>query len=1015
MDKIEVSRDALGRIESIDRDWASREYRRLSPNAKRLFDNEVNKVFWLKNPERYDKKLDPTRPEDAAYRDKWIKISHSLIGGTGAKYWEKKVKEDQALRREAERYSEKVLESLDRQKAKEKPLTSTERAARGILRQEFTGKEFLEYIDKSFKEPYAEPEQVAFNITRYAEQRHLVNASRDPDGLKGLFQLHGLLISDPDNKEYIQQANRIMAAIGTLSDPSTGLLDKPYIFPAQFTLFNSSHITARLTEDNKIWVKLTQHSTDGHQEGLSAGIEAFTTGITLEPHEWVRFKLYDEGGITICRPAIYLLQLSNKSTSETWSNMINVGSLGLPGGPLLRVGGIVGRGASRAVIALSRLEKAADILANGFILGNIVVRENRGWLIENYGDKGRKFIEYFDIAATVATFYGLGKAMSTPVLRKSLEHMTKNWDDIKLSGFDPEDASKISQIDKSVNEFKAVLKEYEGIDDAAKVIDEGAERAIRLEESVSTARTERARVREATRTLDRVENTNSALRNLETNSDYVDWVWNRNITSKEFRNWINNLPEEPRADILRLLQDTSSPDSLRIKRFVLRDAAHEIRVNKELRKMGIDQVHGDFIGPGNKAKPGIAEILSRNAQKGDEVVDAAVKAHGDGRIHHNPVTADDYLHQALDQYDAVRDQLRATEGYGYRKSRMEHEDIRKIFVTNEENIYKKKAMEVVLDYKEKGIDPRKVRIDYHDFFVNAKTQERITPRDGKPLGPEYSTTLLQPKKDVNGLPQTKPPLPYSKVNVKYLGDDVADKLNQMGVDENLLDEYIWRLNWESSKADPTEIALGRVQEGVKKTITEQVNKSLTLGENLTSKLVKYGYDPSDISNSINEMSRKGMRPSQIRENLRKETLLMDYLRDQLHGGSQGDARISMIASDGNVRSAIKQKLWENMVEEWNQNNPKFGPGAERLAQFSDESEQMTKNIEKKILGASGFSSGAVITQIRKEKKEPLTEAKEKRKMDASERRKLQIRETTKQAQQKNLKESKKSKHIKPFN
>jgi hypothetical protein len=1013
MDKIEVSRDALGRIESIDRDWANREFRRLSPDARRLFDNEVNKIFWLKNPERYDKKLDPSRPEDKPYRDSWNQISRSLIGGTGAQYWENKLKENKALKRDTQRYSEKVLESIDRQQAKDKPLTSTERTAKGILRQEFTGEEFLEYIDKSFKEPYAEPEQVAFNITRYAEQRHLVNASRDPEGLKGLFQLHTLLISDPDNKEYIQQANRIMAAIGTLSDPSTGLLDKPYIFPAEFTLLNSSHITARLTEDNKIWVKLTQHSTAGHREGLSVGVEAFTKGITLESHEWVRFKLYDEGGITICRPAIYLLQLSNKSTSETWSNIINVGSLGLPGGPLLRVGGIVGKAGGRAIAVLGKLEKAADILANGFILGNIAVRENRGWIIQNYGDKGRKFIEYFDIAAILATSYGLGKAMSTPVLRKSLEHMTKNWDDIKSAGFDPEDAAKISKIDKSVNEFKAVLKEYDEIDDTVKALDEGAERAAQLDDSMATARTERVQVRQATRTLDRVNNIDNILRSLDTNPDYVNWVANRNVTSREFKNWINSMPEEPRSDILRLLQDTSSPNSLRIRRFILRDAAHEIRVNKELKKMGIDQIHGDFIGPGNKAKEGIAEIMSRKSQKGDDALDAAVEAHGDGRVHHNPVTADDYLHQALDQYDAVTDQLRATEGYGYRSSKMSDETVKKVFVNGEENIYKKKAMEAVLDYKN-GVDPRKVRNTYHDFFVGAKTQERITPREGGPPGPEFSTTQLQPKKDVNGLSQTRPPLPYSKVNVQYLGDDLADKINKMGINENLLDEYIWRLNWESSKADPTEIALGRVQEGVKKIIGEQVDASLTLGENLSSKLVKYGYDPSDISASINELSEKGMRPPQIRETLRKETQMMDYLRDQLQGGSQGDARISLIASDGNVRSAIKQKLWDNMVDEWNQNNPKFGPGAERLAKFSDEAEQMTKNIENQILGGGGLSSGVVITQIRKEQKDPLMEAKEmKQKMDVTERKKLHIRETTKQSQ-KNLKENKKPKHMRPF-
>ena len=264
MGKQDVNRDALGRIEYINGNWARKEYRSLSPEAKRLFDDEVNKIFWLKNPERYDKKLDPSRPEDRRYRDSWINLSYSLIGGTGAQYWENKVKENQALRTDLQRHSEKVLKNIDKA-FKEKTPTSTERAVKGILRQELTGEEFLKHIDDSFKEPYAEPVQVAYNIVRFAERRHLNNAARDKDGVKGLFQLYELLISDPDNVKNIQQANRVMAAIGSLSDPSTGLLDKPYIFPAEFTLFDSSHITARLTKDNKIWVKLTEQSIAGHQ------------------------------------------------------------------------------------------------------------------------------------------------------------------------------------------------------------------------------------------------------------------------------------------------------------------------------------------------------------------------------------------------------------------------------------------------------------------------------------------------------------------------------------------------------------------------------------------------------------------------------------------------------------------------------------------------------------------------------------------------------------------------------
>jgi hypothetical protein len=1017
MGKQDISRDALGRIEYIDRTWAASEYRRLSPEAKRLFDDEVNKIFWLRNPERYNKKLDPSRLEDKPYRDSWVKISHSLIGSTGAQFWENKVKENQSLREDIRRYSDKLNESLNRQLEKEKPLTSTERAVKGILRQEYTGQEFLDYIEKSFKEPYAEPEQVAFNIVRYAEQRHLVNASRDPKGKEGLFKLHELLISNPDNNEYIHQANRIIAAIGSLSDPSTGLLDKPYVFPAEFTLFNSSHITARLTEDNKIWVKLTEHSIAGHPEALSLGGEAFTKGIILEPHEWVRFKLYDEGGITVCRPAIYLLQLSNKSTKETWSNIINVGSLGLPGGPLFRVGGIIGKTGSRVLTVLSKLEKAADIAANGFMLGNIAVRENRGWIIKNYGDNGRKFIEYFDIATIVATCYGVGKALSTPVMRKSLEKMIKNWDDIKKTGVDSEDIAKISEIDKSVNQFKAVLKECDEIEDTVKVVDEGAERTVHVDDSVST-RLENTQVREAARVLDRTQEINNVLRNIETDPDFIVWRQKRNISENEFRNWIHSIPEESRIDIMERILDKSSTNSLRIKRFVLRDAAHEIRVNKELKKMGIDQVHGDFIGPGHKGKEGIAELLSRQSDKGDPAVKAAVDAHGDGRIHHNPVSADDHLHQALDQYDAVTDKMRTEPEYGgYRKDTMKDDEIRRIFVDGEKDVFKKRAMEAVLDYKEKGVDPKRVRREYHEFFDNAKTRERINPRDGgggKPpgSGPEFSTTQLQPK-EVSDLSQTSPPLPFSKVNVKYLGEELADKMNKMGIDENLLDEYIWRLNWESSKGDVTEIYLGRVQEGVKKTISEQVDTSLTLGENLSSKLVNYGYDPSDISATIKDLTENGMNPSQVRETLRKETLMMDYLRDQLHGGSQSDAKISLIVSDGNVKTAIKHKLWENMVEEWNNANPKIGPGSERLAQFSEKAEQMAKDIERKVLGST-LTSGAVITQSRKEDKEPIRETQKEANRqikDVSERNKLFIRENKNKVQQKNLKE--KPKHMKP--
>jgi hypothetical protein len=74
---------------------------------------------------------------------------------------------------------------------------------------------------------------------------------------------------------------------------------------------------------------------------------------------------------------------------------------------------------------------------------------------------------------------------------------------------------------------------------------------------------------------------------------------------------------------------------------------------------------------------------------------------------------------------------------------------------------------------------------------------------------------------------------------------------------------------------------------------------------------------------------------------------------------------------------------------------------------------MAKDIERKVLGST-LTSGAVITQSRKEDKEPIRETQKEANRqikDVSERNKLFIRENKNKVQQKNLKE--KPKHMKP--
>jgi GNAT superfamily N-acetyltransferase len=943
--KKKPTKDALNNLfklsSGLSRSEASRKYHNLSAKAREDVDIWVNQKFREATGTPKGFKIDPNNPDHQEYVREWLKQRDIIMSWTVD--WEK-----QAGQKIETRYF-----SPDSKTMKEQPenyTTSTQREAKAILRQGFTGKEFLIHIEESFKKPYAEKEQVAYNIIRYAEDRHLINASRDPNGIKGLFQLYTLLVSKPDNGAYIQQANRILIAIGSLSNLEEGLVSKPYIVPAEFTLFDSSHITARLTKDNKVWVKLNVNSIEGHQEALTLGTEAFTTGITLDPHEWIRFKLYDEGGITVYRPALYLLQLSSKSTKETWTNMINVGFMGIPGGLFFGVGGLMVKG-GRLAATLIKIEKFVDIAVNAFFIGNLVVRENRGWIIKNYGDTGRKFIEAFDLATTIAIFYGLSKAMTTIAMGKALEKTIACWDDVQKMKIDAKDFGKIKAIDKSVKELRKSLKEVKNLDETKKLTKVGTDRVKSLDDTAEITKVIRKRAikrqpkketisRETTKKLDELKKETSAqtikrltpevseesqlifsetftpdqvrnwkadnfwktpkelhikrartegdafkviidketnevigayfnysekgltsgvradgisklydakydlvvrpdfrgrgvggecikeivkdarkyeaqhirlhasnagsyrwlsnmkpiakhaegeggrlvfkvddleaslktrrfraskdrvprlerasgtgigaeLQKLETDADLQLWRTHRRVSSDEFRNWVRNLPEKERTEFMIRLSEGPVTNSVGNRRFVLRDAAHEIRVNKDLKTLGIKDVHGDFTGPGRKLKKEIADALSSKLSRDEsKLVRDGIRNHNAGRPHHNPKITDDYLHKAIDEYDAVTDPLRNKKtGFGYKDPPMAHEKIRDIFVKNvKKSPEDRAAMETILKWKEKKISHLDVRKEYQRLLaekgesigdtVKIRIRDSRTPKTNEPL------------------------------------------------------------------------------------------------------------------------------------------------------------------------------------------------------------------------------------------------------------------------------------------
>lgn len=1150
------SKDALDNLlkpsKGLIRSEAARKYHSLSPEAREQVDGWVNQRFRDLTGVSKDFKIDPKNPEHKEFVRIWLS-QRDIVMGWGAD-WEK----------QAGQKIETSYFSRDLDKRVEKDgLSSTERSANGILRREFTGKEFLEYIDNSFKEPYAEPVQVAYNIIRYAENRHLENACRDLDGMKGILKLYTLLVSEPDNVAYIQQANRIMAAIGGLTDISNGLISKPYLIPAEFTLFDSSHITAKLTEDNKIWLKLNVNAIEGHPEALTLGDEAFTNGIKLDLNEWVRIKLYDEGGVIVYRPAIYLLQLSSKSTKETWSNIINVGALGLPGGVFFRVGGLIPKG-GRLLAALAKIEKAVDVVGNGLVLGNIAVRENRGWIIENYPEKGREFIEAFDLASTIAMCYGLTKVMGTAVMGKALEKTVSSWDELKRMGVDSKDLDKINEIDKSINQFKRGLDEVKDIDDTSKLIAESAESSKSMDEAEEITRVIKRGVsrkqqlrdsstRETASQLDQVKHesqirdipridtglesqlsfqssftddqirnwtadnfwkTPEGLRNmrgrdgfqvvvdnktneviaayldysetslttgvradgfeklfdakfdlvvrpdvtgrgiggevmrrmlakareygaehirvhasnpeslrwfnnmnpikstiegeggrlvfkvddlemrlkprevrslnerldfqikgqvrsprldvelkqLEVDPDLEQWVANRRVSSEEFQNWVRSLPEDAQNEFLLRLKEVPQADSVGNRRFVLRDAAHEIRVNKDLKELGINEIHGDFTGRGSKLERRVADALSsKKLYRESEMVRQGVHEHQLGRSHHNPKTAEDYIHKALDEYDAVTDPLRDRgTGFGYKDPPMTPEQIRNEFINNEKKSFlDRKAMEIVLDWKEKRISPENVLREYRKHFdletkITEKTTESrgirsIEPSDGVRYLSDGRKTLRD--NDVGKAIQAR------SENIETVGQDAYDKAIKMGMDDFSLKKYIDEIE---EREIITPKRFDKIAE-VDAKIVKQIEDTWSLGEVNAKKLIAYGYDPRDVSMHLDNLASKGLSGQEIKTSVEQEIKLMDYYRETYCGGrfDLAKSRITdKIGAGSGVRDSIASEIHEKLWNDWKASDPSglhydhlpSGVRNEKMGQLLDEAKESVKALEKSLLG-----------------------------------------------------------------
>jgi len=206
------------------------------------------------------------------------------------------------------------------------------------------------------------------------------------------------------------------------------------------------------------------------------------------------------------------------------------------------------------------------------------------------------------------------------------------------------------------------------------------------------------------------------------------------FTEAELDEWLKRLSKQERKNLAGYLIDPSRPpkgEPLKkewIEEWMKEQIPHDIRMDKALKQWGIKGYHGDFKitpqAPGGKANPYIMREMAQNLRRPDKAIDS----HNLFRSHHKPETADDYLHQAIDRYDAVTNP-RAYQVARARKAGVKgevkgwsNEKVRKVFVLGEKDKdpLASKSMEKVLEWKEKGLDPKRLRKEYHRWFKKAK-------------------------------------------------------------------------------------------------------------------------------------------------------------------------------------------------------------------------------------------------------------------------------------------------------
>jgi hypothetical protein len=306
---------------------------------------------------------------------------------------------------------------------------------------------------------WTDRDDVAYELTRRAGDTELDRMAASADGRRVLDRLYDEMTGGSVSEEETVQANRILAAKTRRITPEefaagmAGAKIFPYRLPG-LTVFNDAPIIAERRSGGRVWVRQPVRvlGTDEFRaDTRTLPSRAFTSGIELPENEVVGVHMYDLGGVVHYRPALYLVQLANETTTTVYQKIGEAAALGLT----LGSGAVVGGGAELGLGARALLW--ADRAA--FALGTLtsVIGEHRGWILERFGASGAAFLRYVDMVNSAVVLYGgvravVGVAQLVNGLRRSYTTWRAAADSVE-SELSASQRTAVREIGSQTDEF----------------------------------------------------------------------------------------------------------------------------------------------------------------------------------------------------------------------------------------------------------------------------------------------------------------------------------------------------------------------------------------------------------------------------------------------------------------------------------------------------------------------------------------------------------------------------------